>query len=397
MVELNPFAHEFHEDPYPTYRWLRDQDPCYRNEDLGFWALTRYADVLDASKDWETFSSADGPMIEKIDRGYLDAMPMMIAMDPPGHDGLRALVSRVFTPRQVAALEPAIRSCAQGYLDQVVEAGGGDFVADFACPLPMDVIFTLLGVPAADRLKVRSWMDTSLERDQDDPGVPPRAMEASAHMAGYWFETVARLRAHPGDDFISRLIAAEIETDDGGTHRLTDAEVAGFCALIGAAGNETATKLLANCVVLLSRFPDERARVMADPTLIAPALEETLRYWAPSQYQGRTATREVSLHGKTIPTGDRVILVTGSANRDERVYPEADRFDVARHSSFIGLGFGYGAHFCIGAALARMETRIALEEFLSRFPEYVIDEGGLQRVHMSNVHGFEHVPFRTKH
>jgi cytochrome P450 len=320
----------------------------------------------------------------------------MIAMDPPDHDVLRALVSRVFTPRQVALLEPDIRSFARGYLDQVIEAGGGDFVTDFACLLPMDVIFTLLGVPAADRRLLRSWMDTSLERDQDDPGIPPRAMEASARMAGYWFEMVARLRVEPGDDFVSRLITVEIDTADGSTRRLTDAEVAGFCALIGAAGNETATKLLANAVVLLSRFPDERARVLADPALIAPALEETLRYWAPSQYQGRTAGREVSLHGRTIPAGDRVILVTGSANRDERVYDDADRFDVGRTSNVIGLGFGYGAHFCIGAALARMETRIALEEFLSRLPDYAIDEAGLQRVHMSNVHGFEHVPFQAK-
>ena len=391
-MELDPFDWSFHEDPYPTYRWLRDNDPAHHNERLGFWALTRYHDVLEASKDWETFSSADGPMIEKIDRSHLEMLPMMIAMDPPAHDVLRALVSRVFTPRRVTGLEEDIRRIARGYLDPLVERGGGDVVTDFSAPLPMDVIFTLLGVPDDDRRQLREWMDLSLERDEGSNEVPPRARDAMANGVVYWFETVARLRKSPGDDLISHLIQAEIEVE-GERRRLTDAEVAGFCSLIGSAGNETVTKLLANAAVLLHRDPDQRAALVADPDLLPSAVEETLRYWPPSQYQGRTATRDVEVHGRTIPAGERVILVTGAASRDDRVYAEPDRYDLRRVPEVVGLGLGYGPHFCLGAALARLEGRIGLGELLARFPSYEVDEAGLRRVHMSNVHGFEHVPF----
>ena len=381
-MELNPFDYGFHEDPYPTYRWLRDEAPCYQNEALGFWALSRYADVLDVSRDWETFSSADGPMIEKIDPAYR-ALPMMIAMDPPRHEALRGLVSRVFTPRRMAALEPDVRAIAARYLDRLVEAGGGDFVAEFSALLPMDVIFTLLGVPEADRSALRKDADVMLERDPDDNRPPPRALEAGARLTFYWFDRIGGLRKQPGDDLVSQLISAD----------LTDAEVAGFCSLIAAAGTETVTKLLANAAVLLARHPDQRQALRADPAGLPTAVDEVLRYWPPSQYQGRTATRDVNLHGRTIPAGDRVILVTGAANRDERVYDDPDRFDVARVTTALPLGFGHGVHFCLGAALARLEGRVGLEEFLRRFPDYEIDDAGLRRVHMSNVHGFESVPF----
>jgi cytochrome P450 len=383
-MELNPFDYEFHEDPYPTYRWLRDNAPCYRNEELGFWALTRYADVLEASRDWETFSSADGPMIEKLDPDYR-VLPMMISMDPPQHEALRGLVSRVFTPRRMAALEDDVRAIAARDLDRLVEAGGGDFVTEFSAVLPMDVIFTLLGVPEGDRTALRKDADVMLERDPDDNRPPPRAMEAGARLTFYWFERVAELRKQPGDDFVSHLIEAE----------LTDAEVAGFCSLIAAAGTETVTKLLANGCVLLARHPDQRKALVADPGGLPTAVDEILRYWPPSQYQGRSATRDVTLHGCTIPAGDRVIVVTGAANRDERAYPDPDRFDATRQTRAMPMGFGHGIHFCLGAALARLEGRVGLEEFLARFPTYEIDEAGLRRVHMSNVHGFETVPFAS--
>ncbi len=380
---LNPFSYAFHEDPYPTYRRLRDEDPCHHNEELGFWALTRYTDVLEASRDWETFSSADGPMIEKVDREFFELLPMMIALDPPRHDQLRSLVSRVFTPRRIAGLEDAVRAIAGRYLDVLVESGGGDFVGEFSALLPMDVIFTLLGVPEEDRRELRRLADVSLERDDNDPGIPQRALEANAASVGYWFERAAHLRVNRGDDFISHLIDAD----------LTDAEVAGFCGLIGGAGTETVTKLLANACVLFTRHPDQRQLLLDDPSLIPGAVEETLRYLPPSQYQGRTATRDVEKHGRTIPAGDRVIVVTGAANRDERAYPDPDRYDVRRKPDQQPLSLGHGVHFCLGAALARLEGRVGIEEFLRRFPAYDIDEAGLQRVHMSNVHGFEHVPF----
>lgn len=393
-MRLNPFSYEFHADPYPTYRWLRDNDPCHHNEELGFWALTRYADVVEASRDWETFSSAEGPMIEKTSRELLDPLPMMISEDPPRHDLLRGLVSRVFTPRAVAALEPAMRAIVTRDLDRLAEAGGGDFVADFAANLPMEVIFTLLGVPETERVRLRRLTDLTLDRDPDSAAIPERAMEAGAEMAAWWFGFIDDLRRQPGDDFVSRLMAAELTAEDGTVQRLTNAEVAGFCGLIGAAGSETTTKLLANAAVLFQRHRDQRDALVADPTRIPAAVEEVLRYWAPSQYQGRAATRDVTIHDRTIPVGARVILVTGSANRDEREYDDPDRFDIAR-DQHLSLGFGYGVHFCLGAALARLESRVALEELLRRFPAYSVDESGLHRVHMSNVHGFDQVPIRV--
>lgn len=382
-LELNPFSYAFHDDPYPTYKRLRDTAPCYHNAELGFWALTRYADVLDASRDWETFSSADGPMIEKIDREFFELLPMMISLDPPRHDQLRSLVSRVFTPRRIAGLEDSVRTIAGRYLDALAEQGGGDFVSEFSSLMPMDIIFTLLGVPEEDRRELRRLADVSLERDDNDPGIPARALDANAKSVGYWFERASMLRKQPGDDFISHLIEAD----------LTDAEVAGFCGLIGAAGTETVTKLLAGACVLLARHPEARRTLIDDPSAIPGCVEETLRYWPPSQYQGRSATRDVELHGRTIPAGDRVILVTGAANRDERAYPDPDTYDIGRKPEQQPLGFGHGVHFCLGAALARVEGRVGIEEFLRRFPHYEIDEAGLRRVHMSNVHGFESVPF----
>jgi cytochrome P450 len=247
----------------------------------------------------------------------------------------------------------------------------------------MDIIFTLLGAPEADRDTLRRDADVMLERDPDDNGLPQRAIEAGARLTFYWLEYSAAKRKQPGDDFVSKLIEAD----------LTDAEVAGFCGLIGAAGTETVTKLLGNLAVLLHRHPDQRAALVADPSRIPSAVEEALRYWPPSQYQGRSATRDVTLHGRTIPAGDRVILVTGAANRDERVYDDPDTFDVNRQPEVQPLGFGHGVHFCLGAALARLEGRVGLEEFLRRFPTYEVDEDNLRRVHMSNVHGFESVPF----
>lgn len=391
-MELNPFAHEFHEDPYPTYRWLRDNAPLYRNEALDFFALSRFRDVVAASHDWETYSSAEGTTVERMDARMFELTPMMIFADPPRHDRLRKLVNKGFTPRRTAELEPFVRATVVRLLEPLVERGGGDFVQDFSTPLPMEVIFTVLGVPDADRVRLRHWMDLSLERDRDTPVIPARAMEAMAAMIGYWFELLSDLRRHPNDGLIGALIEAEVETEDGGTTRLTDGEIVGFCALLGSAGNETVTKLLANAIVLLARHPAEYAKILADPGRIPGAAEEVLRYTSPSQYQGRTVTRDVEWYGQRVPQGSRILMLTASANRDEREFADPDRFDVDRKVP-IALGFGQGIHFCLGAALARLESRVALEEFTRRFPRYAVDDARCVRVHMSNVHGYESVPF----
>lgn len=393
-MELNPFSHEFHEDPHPVYRHLRDHAPLYRNDALDFWALSRFRDVLDASLDWQTYSSAEGTTLERMDPRLFEITPMMIFLDPPRHDRLRRLVSRAFTPRRVAELEPFVRETVRSLLGPLRAAGGGDFVREFSAPLPMEVIFTMLGVPSADRRRLRGWMDRALERDRDTPVLPARAIEASIELHRYWFELVAELRRQPNTGLVSALLDVEVEADDGGATRLSDGEIVGFCALLGAAGNETVTKLLANAAVLFARHPAEWAKVRADEAAVPGAIEEVLRYTSPSQYQGRTVTRDVEWHGARVPAGSRILLLTGSANRDEREFPDADRFDVERRIA-TALGFGHGIHFCLGASLARLEARVALEELARAFPAWRVDESRCVRVHMSNVHGFESVPFEA--
>jgi cytochrome P450 len=391
-VELNPFSYEFHENPYPTYRWLRDHAPLYRNDQLDFWALSRFADVMAAFVDWATYSSVEGLILERLDPKYLEMTPMMILLDPPRHDRLRKLVSRVFTPRRVAALEPFVRDLAARLLDPLAAAGGGDFVKDFSTPLPMEVIFTLLGVPDGDRHQIREWTDVALARDPDSPKPPSRAIEAMMNAMRYWYQLLPELRRRPNDGLICALFDAEIETDDGGTTRLTDGEIVGFCALLGAAGSETTTRLLANAAMLFAGHPGEYAKILADPTRIPDAVEEVLRHSAPTHYAVRTITRDVEWYGRRVPKGDRILLLICSANRDERQYPDPDRFLVGRTIDNT-ISFGQGVHFCLGASLARLESRVALEEFSRRFPRYTVDEARAVRVHMSNVHGFSSVPF----
>jgi len=389
-VDLNPFSYAFHDDPYPTYRWLRAHAPVYRNAGLDFWALSRFDDVLAASLDHETYSSAKGTVLE-MDRALVEMAPMIIFMDPPRQTRLRRLVSKAFTPARIAALEPLVRRIAVELLADLAPRGGCDFIADFAARLPIEVISTMIGVPPADRAMIREWTDESLTRAADDPAIPPEAMAANAELARYFFRLAIDKRTRPGDDMISLLAQAEFTDDDGTAQRLTDVELAAFCSLLSGAGNETVTKLLGNAVVLLARHPDQRARLIADPAVIPNAVEECLRYWPPSQYQGRTLMRDVTLHGVTMPRDGFVLLLTGAACRDDAGFPDADRFDVGRDVS-VQLALGHGAHKCLGAALARLEGRVALEELHAHIPHYAIDETRCTRVHMSNVHGFASVP-----
>lgn len=388
-MELNPFSYDFHADPYPTYRWLRDHAPVYRNDALDFWALSRWDDVLAGSLAHEVYSSAKGTVLE-IDPSMIEGFPIIIFMDPPRQTRLRRLVSKAFTPARIGALEPFVRATAIELIERMVAAGRADFIADFAARLPIAVISAMIGVPDADRDMVREWTDESLSRDADCPDIPPRALAASGRLGQYFYALSTEKRANPQDDMISLLAQAEFD-EDGVVQRLTAAELVGFCNLLSAAGNETVTKLLGNAAVLLARHPDQRRRLVEDPRRLPGAIEECLRYWPPSQYQGRTLTREVTLHGVTMPRDARVLLLTAAATRDERQFPNADAFDIDRDVS-MQMAFGHGAHKCLGAALARLESRIALEELHARIPEYAIDEAACTRVHMSNVHGFASVP-----
>jgi cytochrome P450 len=390
-LDFDPFAYGFHEDPYPIYRALREQAPVYRNDELGFWALSRHADVLAAFKDPATFSNAGGVSLEMGALGEdASAVLSFLGMDPPRHTRMRGLVSKGFTPRRVAALEPRIRELAVGYLERACAEAGFDFVAGFAGRIPMDVVSELLGIPEAERDELRRLADLVLHREPGLAGIPPEGIEASAKLLRHFSRVVAERRRQPGEDLASALCAAELDGE-----RLADKDVIAFLYLMIIAGNETTTKLLANAVYWLQRNPAARAELDADPGLVPAWIEETLRYDNSTQLMARTAARDARVHGETIRQGDKVLLLIGSANRDERVFPDPDLYDLRRDTSE-HLSFGRGIHFCLGASLARLEARVALEELLRRAPRFAIDEARLRRVHSTNVRGFSAMPMTIR-
>jgi cytochrome P450 len=389
VVEYDPYAYQVHEDPYPIYRALRDEAPVYHNVALGFWALSRHADVLAAFKDVELFSSRYGVSLDQdVFHEGADATMSFLAMDSPRHTRMRALVSRGFTPRRVAELESRIRTLAREHLEACAQSSRWDFIADFAGKLPMDVISELLGVPAADRPTLRAWADTVVHRDEGMRGLPAAAGEAALRMLQYFTQMLAASRRSPRDDLTGALVAAEIDGD-----RLSDREIIGFLFLMIVAGNETTTKLLGNAVYWLARNPEQRARVQRDPGLIPQWVEETLRYDNSTQALARLVTRDVELHGEKLRAGDKAVLLVGSANRDERAFPEPDRFDLLRNTQR-SLAFGQGTHFCLGASLARLEGRVALEEVERQLPGWQLEAAGSVRVHSVNVRGFAALPMR---
>jgi len=393
-LTYNPYSYEIHEDPYPTYSRLREEAPLYHNPELGFWALSRHADVMEAFRDSERYSSAHGVSLDPAASGPNAHRTMsFLAMDPPKHGRMRGLVSRGFTPRRVAALEPHIRELARRHLDAALDRGSFDFIADFAGRLPMDVISELMGVPVADRAELRRLADLLVHREEGVMDVPPEGIAAALELAGYYSDMVAQRRASRTDDLTSALLDAEVDGD-----RLTDDEIIGFLFLMVVAGNETTTKLLGHAWYWGWRNPDQLAKPMADASLVGAWVEETLRYDTSSQILGRVTTCDVDVAGGTIPAGERVLLLVGSANRDDRQFPDPDRFDLGRHIPAEGgelqpiASFGFGRHFCMGASLARLETRVALEELVARVASYDIDEAGAERVHSVNVRGFAVLP-----
>jgi cytochrome P450 len=386
-LEYNPYAFSLHEDPYDTYRRLRDEAPAYWNGDLRFWALSRFADVHEGFRDFETYSSAQGIALES--RGGTQGLPMMITLDPPEHTVMRKLVSRIFTPRAVAEMEPVTRAIVAGYLDRLADAGGGDLVAEVTGPFPMDVISAVLGVPESDRPELRRLADQILVREDGSMEMPKVALEGFVAIVSYFASELPERRAGTRSGLITELARAEV---DG--RRLTDDEVLGFSLLFIIAGHETTTKLTANAVELLSRHPAQKAAVVADGSLVPTCVEEVLRFHTSTQYMHRTLTRDIELHGATMRAGDSVLLMIGSANRDEREFgADADRFDVTR-SPGRHIAFGYGPHFCLGAGLARMEARVALEEIHRRIPGYEVDHDAKVRFHSGNVTGWTRLPLR---
>jgi cytochrome P450 len=317
---------------------------------------------------------------------------MMIFKDPPRHEELRRLVSRAFTPRRVAELEDQIRSMCVSWLDPVVEAGAGEIVGDLAGRLPMAVIAALLGAPAEDNLRLKALSDRLLHREDGSVARPEDAAAAGAELWSYFSDLIRSRRDAPADDLVTALVTAEVTSADGERQCLTDDEIVYFCLLLAVAGNETTAKLIATGVVVLADFPAERARLLEDSSLWANAVEELLRFDPPSHYQGRVTIRPATWHGVEVPEGAIVLLVNGASNRDPRAFDEPDRFiadrPIERH-----LAFGHGIHFCLGGPLARLETRIALQELLARFPSYEVDRVGMERFHSTNIRGLARVPF----
>jgi cytochrome P450 len=388
-VHYDPYAYQIHEDPYPTYARLRDEAPLYRNDELDFWALSRHADVMRAFNDSSRFSSAYGVTLDPAAFGPNAHRTMsFLAMDPPRHTRMRGLVSRAFTPRRVTDLEPHIRDLTIQHLEPALAQREFDFIAGFAGKLPMDVISEMLGVPPSDRDEVRRLADLLVHRDDGITDVPIAGIEAALTLAGYFADMVHARRRQRTDDLTSALVDAEIDGD-----RLTDDEIVAFLFLVVVAGNETTTKLLGHAWYWAWRNPDQRAKPFNDPGTITRWVEETLRYDASTQMLARVTTEGVPLdeYGETIPPGARVLLLVGSANRDPSVFPDADRYDIDRDTAALA-GFGHGRHYCLGASLARLEARIALEELVRRVARYEIDEAGARRVHSINVRGFAALP-----
>jgi cytochrome P450 len=390
-VYYDPYDFDIDADPYPVWKRLRDEAPLYWNEKYEFYALSRWDDVDAAMLDWKTYISGRGSVLEIIKAGVEIPPGSILFEDPPTHDMHRSLLSRVFTPKKMHALEPQVRAYCAQVLDPLVGSGHFDFVEDLGRFMPMRVIGMLLGIPEQDQVAIRDHLDEGLRLDE---GVPSeRDYNANAQF-DVFSEYVTWRADHPSDDLMTELLNAEFEDDTGTRRTLTHAEIIGYAGLLAGAGNETTTRLIGFSGEVLGRHPEQRAELVADRSLIPNAIEELLRYESPSPVQSRYVTRDVELHGATVPEGSIMVMLNGSANRDERHYADGDAFDihrdVGRHQAF-----GYGIHLCLGAALARLEGRVALDEVLTRFPEWDVDYDQAKRARTSTVRGWETLPART--
>jgi cytochrome P450 len=390
----DPYDFDIDKNPYPIWRRLRDEQPLYYNEKYDFFALSRHEDVERCSKDWRRYSSAKGTLLELIKSGMELPPGSIIFEDPPAHDLHRGLVTGLFSPRKIAALEAKVRAYCVRTLDPKVGTGGFDFIADIGAEVPMRTIGFLLGIPEEDQVAIREQIDHGLTLKEGAP--PPADMQERLvkGQASVFAEYIDWRINNPSDDVMTELLRAEFEDLNGVKRRLARDEVLGFVNLIAAAGNETTTRLIGWAGKVLAENPDQRREVASDLSLVPRTVEELLRYESPSPVQARYVTEDVEHYGTTIKQGSVVLLLTGSANRDERRFDNPDRFNIHRG---VGqhLAFGYGVHFCLGAALARLEARVALEEVLKRFPEWEVDWENAVQAHTSTVRGWKSLPVKT--
>ncbi len=396
VVYYDPYDFEIDADPHPVWKRLRDEQPLYSNERYAFFALSRFEDVERGLIDWRTFISSKGTVLEMIKANVQMPPGMVIFEDPPSHEIYRGLLSRVFTPRRMNAIEPKIRRfCAQS-LDPLVGSGRFDFIKDLGAQMPMRTIGMLLGIPEQDQEAIRDSIDEGLRLSS---GEMPDAEELSAAankavLDGSFAEYIDWRTQHPSDDLMTELLLAEFEDQTGTKRRLSRTEVLSYVRLLAAAGNETTTRLIGWTGKLLGDHPDQRRELAQHRELVPNAIEEVLRFEAPSPVQGRYVAKQLELYGQTVPEGSVMLLLNGSGNRDERKFAAADRFDIHRNIDH-HLAFGYGIHFCLGAALARLEGRVALDEVLKRFPTWEVDWDHAVQARTSTVRGWESLPVFT--
>ena len=388
-VYYDPYDFEIDADPYPIWRRLREEVPLYYNEKYDFFALSRFEDVERALVDWETYRSGRGSILELIKADIEIPPGIVLFEDPPVHDVHRGLLSRVFTPKKMNAIEPKVREFCARTLDPLVGSGGFDFIADLGAQMPMRTIGYLLGIPEQDQETIRDHLDEGLRlEDGEAPSV--KSFDVSEIFAEY----IDWRAEHPSNDLMTEMLTAEFEDETGTVRRLRREEILTYVNLIAGAGNETTTRLVGWTGKVLAEHPDQRREIVEDRSLVPNAIEELLRYEAPSPVQARYVARDVEHHGQLVPEGSAMVLLNGSGNRDDRRFPNGDSFDIHRE---IGhhLSFGYGLHFCLGAALARLEGRVALDEVLNRFPEWEVDWDNAKQARTSTVRGWESLPVST--
>jgi cytochrome P450 len=390
----DPYDWDIDTDPYPTWKRLRDEAPLYYNEKYDFYALSRYDDVERCSVDWRTYISGKGSVLEIIKSGIEMPPGNILFEDPPAHDMHRSLLSRVFTPKRIADIEPKVREFCARTLDPHVGSGRFDFILDLGAQMPMRTIGMLLGIPEDDQEAIRERIDAGFKMESSEM---PDSESATYGIRSFGddFADYVEWRAHnPSDDLMTELLNAEFEDETGTTRKLTRDEILNYVGLLNAAGNETTTRLIGWTGKVLAEHPDQRRELADDPALVPQAIEELLRFEAPSPVQARYVTREIEHHGEAVPEGVVLLLLTAAANRDERHFADPDRFDIHRKIDH-HLTFGYGIHFCLGSHLARLEGRIALEEVLRRFPKWEVDWDHAVQAHTTTVRGWEQLPVFT--
>ena len=391
-VYYDPYDVAIDADPYPTFRRLREEAPLYYNEQLDFYAVSRYEDVDRTYKDHPTFISGRGGILELIKSGIEMPPGIVIFEDPPTHTIHRSLMARVFTPKKVLALEPKIRElCAQS-LDPLVGSGGFDFVADLGSQMPMRVIGLLLGIPEQDQELIRDRVDANL---RTEAGQPMEVSDDFAIGSSEMFAEYIDWRAqHPADDIMTDLLHAEFEDQDGTVRRLRRDELLTYINVVAGAGNETTTRLIGWTGKVLADHPDQRRELVEDRSLVPNAIEELLRFETPAPHVGRYVAHDIEVQGQTVPAGSAMLMLIAAANHDDRRFPDGDSFDIHRDIRQ-HLTFGYGIHYCLGAALARLEGRIALDEVLNRFPEWDVEWDKATLAPTSTVRGWETLPVTT--